>query len=46
MMREVRIHDDDEAAGCGLEPVHISCTEAEFAFARPQDNVIGTIEAL
>lgn len=33
MVREIRVHDDDEVAGCELQAVDVGRSEAEFAAA-------------
>ena len=34
MVREIRVHDDDEVARCELQAVDVGGAEAEFARAR------------
>lgn len=46
MVREVRVHDDDEGAGGVGEPVHVGGAEAEFSGARFEDDVRGAVELL
>jgi hypothetical protein len=43
VVREVRVHDDDEVA-CGvLQAVDVGCAEAEFAGARVEFYPVGTV---
>lgn len=34
MVREIRVHDDDEVARCELQAVHVGGAEPQFAGAR------------
>lgn len=43
MVREIRVHDDDEVSGRELQAVDVGCSEAEFAGAGFEKDAGGAV---